>query len=189
MDSFGGPSASRPRTGGNSFGAASDEQPLLRDGVAPSFLNRIGGLQLRALARPALQLMLLLGVAAISLMAYSSATMTDAVALSAPLGSSAHAVALSAPLGHTPAVNRTFTVYTCGIPPEIKEKYIPSGWPAICRVKLVGCPGGGGGSCRHWRYEEGLEMTATGSARNAFTVSTDIYHEGKASFVFLQLLR
>ena len=175
MDSFGGPSASRPRTGGNTknyraFGTASDAQPLLRDGVAPTFFNRIGRLQPRDFARSALQLLLLLGVAAISLMAYSSTTMTDAVALSAPLG-------------HTP-VSRTFTVHTCGIPPTIKEKYIPSGWPAICRVKLVGCPGGGAAGWRHWRYEEGLEMTATGSARNAFTVSTDIYHEGKGLSFF-----
>ena len=186
MDSFGGPSASPPRTRGNTknyvaFGATSDEQPLLRDGVAPSFFNRIIGRKPRDLARSALRLSLVLGfaalmsVAAIGMMADSSSTTTDAVALSTPLGSSAQAVALSAPLGHPPNVNRTFTVYTCGIPDVIKQRHIP--WD-ICRVKLVGCPGGGSG-CRHWRYEDGLEMTATGTARNSYTITTDIYEPGK----------
>ena len=183
------PTASAPLIGGKNYRASDDatakniinnnnydEVPLLR-ALAGSFLiNRIGRLQV-------LQLLLLLGVAGISLIAYSSTTMTDGVGLSAPLGSSAQAVALSAPLGNTlAAVNRTFTVFTCGIPPEIAEKYIPSGWPAICRVKLVGCPGGG--DCRHWRYEEGIEMQPTGTARNAFTITTDIYQEGKASTFF-----
>ena len=189
MDSFGGPSASQPRTAGKpkhnvAFGATSDEQPLLRDGVSSSISNRIGrGHQLRDLARSAFGLSLvlgfaLLGVVAISLTAHSSTTMpNNEVALSAPLGFSTHAVALSAPLGDAP-VNRTFTVHTCGIPQPIIDKHLPF---TICRAKLVGCPGGGGASCRHWRYEEGLEMTPTGTASNAFTITTDTYHAGTAS--------
>jgi hypothetical protein len=64
-----------------------------------------------------------------------------------------------------------------------------SGWPAICRVKLVGCPGGGA-SWLHWRYESGLEMIPTGTARNAFTVTTDGLREGRAAtFPFSKLRR
>jgi hypothetical protein len=235
------PTSSAPLIGGKNYRASdddtakniynnnyTDEVPLLRDGVAASsFSNRLGRV---------LQVSLILGVAAISLTAFSSTTMPDtvalraslpvpldsgvaqaaqagvslpapliisdsttnpaewtgslsisgplpmsdtsaqAVALSAPLGSSAQAVALSTLPGHTPG-NRTFTVYTCGIPAIIQQRHVPFD---ICRVKLVGCPGGGAG-CRHWRYEEGIEMIATGSASNAFTVTTDTYRAGKAS--------
>ena len=101
---------------------------------------------------------------------------TRAGPLSAPLISdSTHAVALSAPLGQHIRVNRTFTVYTCNIPNKISTRYIPF---AICRVKLVGCPGGGA-HCRHWRYEEGLEMDPTGTALTSWTITTDIYEPGK----------
>ena len=67
----------------------------------------------------------------------------------------------------------TFTVHTCGVPQDVWDGHVP--WP-VCRVKLVGCPGGGR-SCYHWRYAEGLEMQAN-AARNTFTLTTSAYGTG-----------
>ena len=68
----------------------------------------------------------------------------------------------------------TFVVHTCGVPQAKWDKHVP--WP-VCRVKLVGCPGGGR-TCYHWRYSEGIEMQPTSSSRNKFTVTTSAYGTG-----------
>jgi surface protein len=70
----------------------------------------------------------------------------------------------------------TFKVHTCGedTAGSIWDHHVP--W-SVCRVKLVGCPGGGGG-CAHWRYSDGIEMVPTNNMSNAFTVTTDKYKVG-----------
>ena len=68
-------------------------------------------------------------------------------------------------------VNRTFTVYTCGIPSNVSA-YLP--FQPGCRARLVGCPRG---DCTHWPIENGLEMEET-SVKGVFTVTTDLYDEG-----------
>ena len=73
---------------------------------------------------------------------------------------------------HTRSI--TFRVYTCGIPDAVYDKHVP--WP-VCRVQLVGCPGGGA-TCGHWRYAKGIEMTPTTENRNVFEVTTDRYGTG-----------
>ena len=81
----------------------------------------------------------------------------------------AHATAT---LGQEPArTNRTFTVYTCGIPDDVAA-FLP--FQPGCRAKLVGCPRG---DCTHWPIENGLEMEET-SVKGVFTVTTDLYDEG-----------
>ena len=68
----------------------------------------------------------------------------------------------------------TFRVFTCGIPEAIYNAHIP--WP-ICRVKLVGCPGGGA-SCYHWRYAKGLEMAPLSDKRDVWELTTDKFGTG-----------
>jgi len=67
-----------------------------------------------------------------------------------------------------------FRVYICGIPDNVYNPFIP--WP-ICRVKLVGCPGGGAG-CEHWRFREGFEMTPMSGARDVFEITTSAFNTG-----------
>ena len=67
---------------------------------------------------------------------------------------------------------RTFTVYTCGIPDSVADFFLP--FKPGCRVKLVGCPGG---DCTHWPVENGLEMEET-SVKGVFSVTTDLYQPG-----------
>lgn len=69
-------------------------------------------------------------------------------------------------------MNRTFTVYTCGVPANVTEKYLP--FRPGCRVKLVGCPRG---DCTHWPIENGLEMEET-DVKGVFSVTTDLYDAG-----------
>ena len=71
-----------------------------------------------------------------------------------------------------PPMNRTFTVYTCGIPDEVTNNYLP--FKPGCRVKLVGCPRG---DCTHWPIENGLEMEET-DVKGVFSVTTDLYDAG-----------
>ena len=82
------------------------------------------------------------------------------------------ASSLGADPGSTPKVNRTFTVYTCGIPQGTKDEYLP--FEPGCRVKLVGCPGG---DCTHWPVEHGMEMQET-ALKGVFSVTTDMYQPG-----------
>jgi len=67
-----------------------------------------------------------------------------------------------------------FKLYICGIPRDLYDKFLP--WP-VCRVKVVGCPGGGA-SCYHWRFAQGLEMTAIPENRGIFELTTDRYGTG-----------
>jgi len=68
----------------------------------------------------------------------------------------------------------TFRVHVCGVPQAVWDGHVP--WP-VCRVKLVGCPGGGR-SCYHWRYQEGIEMIPDTAQRNSFTITTSAYGTG-----------
>ena len=74
----------------------------------------------------------------------------------------------------THARSITFRVYTCGIPDAVYDEHVP--WP-VCRVQLVGCPGGGA-TCGYWPYAKGIEMTPTTENRNVFEVTTDRYGTG-----------
>ena len=69
-------------------------------------------------------------------------------------------------------VNRTFTVYTCGIPESVSDFFLP--FEPGCRVRLVGCPRG---DCTHWPIESGIEMEET-DVKGVFSVTTDLYSPG-----------
>ena len=74
----------------------------------------------------------------------------------------------------TPTREIKFRVFVCGIPEDLYAKHLP--WP-ICRVKLVGCPGGGA-SCYHWRFAQGIEMPMHPENRGVFEITTSRYGTG-----------
>ena len=84
---------------------------------------------------------------------------------------------------NTGGVLLTFRVNICGIPPAVRANQAP--WP-VCRVKLVGCPGGRSNpskpySCgeQGWRVSRTLDMTPEKEGDfGVFTVSTNIYGPG-----------
>jgi hypothetical protein len=82
--------------------------------------------------------------------------------------------ALGYALPPAPKREITFKVHVCGVPTQVWNPYVPFD---VCRVKLVGCPGGGS-SCKHWRYADGLEMQPTDGQMNTFTITTSEYAAG-----------